>query len=431
MLTGRYRRIYYYHLKKCGGSTLNQWLDTLTFDERVNDPAWIGAWLFGDPQVQVTPERVARDNAWGKSVFQWSDVIHSHAALRAYAPPRTFCFTVLRNPVERLISQVFDWRRLEAADAALQPPHVQACVRDSRDLPLRAFLERHAFDGGRMILNNFLTRALAAGRIGRIVLTVEDPRLLLESAIQSLEKDYDLVGLTEELDLSRNAFCALVGLPPAKPISRINRSRNAGEPDPEIAEAAELLQELTAVDQIVYEQAVRLFNQRYRDLGRHYADADFEAQHASALLSELRGRFDRHAARFSVRGPLIGSGFHGRDGAGTPECAVWTGPSCQTTLYFPVPAEMDLRAVLWIRGYAAPHLRDQLRVRVNGQPVAHRFVRSPGVADLLIAETASDRDFMRLDLEVDETLPYGTPHGGPFDPRMRGIAFDAFGWQRP
>ena len=167
MLTGQYRRIFHYHLKKCGGSTFNHWLDTLTFDERTHEFAGYKGYSIVDSRRDSTgtmQEMVIPSLA--KAVFHWSDVVHSHGPLRMYAPDNTFCLTMLRDPVQRLISQFLDFRRLRSADTVKSPPDVQECVEDSHCLSLCDFLEKHGQRGGRRYLDNYMTRALVAGRIG-------------------------------------------------------------------------------------------------------------------------------------------------------------------------------------------------------------------------------------------------------------------------
>lgn len=100
MLTGPYRRLYHHHLPKCGGATLNCWLDTLTFDERSYDAE---AWKYL-PMTETTSDDMDETSemvvpSLARTLFHWSDVVHSHLPLRVYAPENTFCVTVLRDPI--------------------------------------------------------------------------------------------------------------------------------------------------------------------------------------------------------------------------------------------------------------------------------------------------------------------------------------------
>ena len=264
--------------------------------------------------------------------------------------------------------------------------------------------------------------------MGGLVEDVSDPERLCEIALQSLENDYHLVGLTENSDLSRNAFCQMVGLAPAAKIPTINSSRKSDGIGPDLRGARDMLKSLTRVDRIVYDRARQLFYQRHRKTAETYDAADFEAVQAPRLLTEMRGIHRAGATSYSVRQPLIGSGFHGRDGAGHGSCAVWTGPDTRTTLYIPTPANMNLSLLVWIRGYVDGRQREQLRVRVEGKPTAHYFAVADGYADLLVIPTCPNRDFVRLELEIDETLESGDPGDELYDSRERGIAFDSYGW---
>jgi Sulfotransferase family len=429
MLTGPYRRIFHHHLKKCAGSTLNHWLNTLTFDDRTFVNAWTELWQTGNEHKSAAACEAAAA-AVKRAIFHWCDVVHSHGPLGRYAPPNTFCFTMLRNPIQRIISQVSDWRRLSETDLIVHDPAHRECIRDSQLMPLRGFLERHGKVGnGRLLLDNYLTRALAGGRIGVLVQTVADAERLQEIALQALENDYNLVGITENFDLGRNALCAMIGLPPAKTISAVNVTRLAGQSNPEQDDALDILKTLTQTDQIIYDRAVRLFDLRHRHVAESYDTAVFETQHAAHLTGEQRGTQHNGATRYSVRAPIIGSGFHGRDGAGLTSCAVWTGPACTTSLYMPAPPNLKIQVLVWIRGYIAATQRQRLRVKIDDQPVAHQFEHADGYADLLVIEARTDRDFLRLDIELDETIQSGEPGSSSYDERKRGFAFDSYGWR--
>lgn len=429
MLPGNYSRIYHYHLKKCGGSTLNQWLDTLTHDDRTFDPAWRASWLLGDWQAEMNVPSSASDTASMQALFHWADVVHSHAAMRHIVPPATLSFTVLRDPVDRIVSQIADWRRLVAADTAGEPASIRDMVADAGRLPIKAYLERYGRREGRMQLDNYLTRSLAAGRIGRQVLRAEDAQSLLDVALEALEHDYDLVGLLEDFDVTRNTLCAVAGLPPARRIAPLNISRPDRTDDTEAEDARNILRELTKTDQIVYDRARTLFDERHRRLGETYDSQAFEREYASRLLTHLKGRHLNGVTRYSVRAPLVGSGFHGRDCAGQPMCAVWTGPETTATLYIPTPPHMQLSIMVWIRGYAAERQREQLRITVDGRLAVHHLTVCEGYADLLTVDVCSIRDFIRLEIELDETVDSVQAGCESFDDRKRGILFDSYGWR--
>ena len=198
MLTANFQRIYFYHLKKTGGSSFKQWLDTLTFDDRTCKAKWIGSWLMERKHSDQNVAQTDHDTALLQRVFRWSDVIHSHTPLRRYAPEGTFCLTILRDPVQRLLSQIADWRRHNPTTTNRMSAPFRDMITDTNELTLRDHLEYHGRNNGSWMLDNFMTRALAAGRIGREALLRRNADTLLDVALSVLENDYDLIGLTEE-----------------------------------------------------------------------------------------------------------------------------------------------------------------------------------------------------------------------------------------
>lgn len=428
MLKADHQGLYYYHLKKTGGSTFNHWLDTLTFGDRRCQSGWIGSWLMEGVGAARTVAEADSDTSLLRAVFNWSDVVHTHTPLRRYVPAGTLCFTVLRDPVQRVVSQVSDWRRHKPDVTDRMTSAYRNLIADSNRLRLCDHLAYYARQEGRWMLDNYMTRALAAVRLGRAAL-FSDADALLDVALSSLENDYDLIGLTEKSDISRNALCATAGLPPARAIRHLNRSRTKQGPDPEVEEASGILQTLTGADRILYARACALFDQRHRQAGEAYDTEAFESRHAARVLGQQRGTWRDGATSFSVRLPIIGSGFHGRDAPGTPACAVWSGPATCLTLYMPVPPGLRVSLLIWIRGYAAQRQRDQIRVRVDGHPADHQFRSAEGYADLLTIDARPLRDFVRLEVEVDETLTSIEAGREGLDERKRGFAFDSYGWR--
>ena len=429
MLSAKYRRLFHYHLKKTGGSTLNQWLDTLTFDDRTYQSSWNWSWLPHERQADVSAPQEVHDNAAASAVSYWSDVVYSHAPIGRYMPTGTFRFTILRNPVERIVSQITDWRRLTAGHTTELAASFGEMIADTNRLSLRDYLQRHGWGEGRMHLDNYMMRALAEGRLGRSMSPHNDIDALLEIALFSLEHDYDLVGLTECHDISHNAICAAIGLPPAGEIPILNRSDTGRDIAAEVADASDVLDLLTRSDWILYRRARALFDQRHRRIGETYDASTFESETASRVLDQLRGTARDEATFYSVRLPIMGSGFHGRDYAGTPACMVWSGPATALTLYIPTPQDVPLSLLVWIRAYAGQQQREQIRVRVDGEPVMHCFATAEGCIDLLTVEARPVRNFVRLEIELDATLTSLEAGLDGHDPRRRGILFEGYGWR--
>jgi len=422
-LAGGCHVLHHFHLAKCGGTTLNRWLDLQCHDLRTGDPTGKQATLrWGEGWAFKSPELVA-------FALSLHDVVHSHAPICSRDKRKPFLFTLLREPRERLLSQIADWSRLGDHDTIGLDAEVQEGIAACRTASLRELLTRFGRGALQRYWDNYMTRALAACREGENAFWVADPESLQAAALAVLDQEFDFVGLTEEFEVSRRALCAVAGLPPAETsIEVLNISRPEPRPIPD--DCIDLMHELTHVDDAIYRQARCIFDQRHRSFAAAYDAATFERNNAARLLAPLEPFMRDGAACHSVRGPIYGSGFHGRDAARTQECAVWMGPAPSSVIYVPVSAQGQIEILLWVRGYAEPTQRDSLRFLLNTAETPHRFEPAEGCHDLIVVGPMySRRPFVRLDVFVERTVATGQPDGPGHDPRLRGISFDGYGWR--
>ncbi|WP_423378370.1 hypothetical protein [Burkholderia sp. LMG 32019] len=424
------RKVYFYHLKKCGGTSLNDWLDLQVSDSGVWRPDWSGnvyQYVMGEREVTDMSSVHDQYRALATSAFYWSRIVHSHVPMRQFVPPGTLSFTVLRNPVNRVLSQISDWRRLGPADHANASVPYRECMEDAQRMRVKPFLEKHGRRFGRLLLDNYMVRALAASRIGMLATKVEDAANLLHVALDALEQDFDIVGLAEHDEQTRRIICAKLGWCPAASIPFLNRTDSASRMRDEADEAQALLAELTEHDARLYARAEKLFDTEREIIG-DYDFTVFEATAAADMTRRLRAHHvDGHVA-FSVHEPIVGCGFHGRDAAGTQHCAIWTGPDIESRLYMPVPGGADLTAYLWVRGYADERQREQLMIRIDGRPIAHRFEHRDGYRDRIAIDMTSTREFACIEIVLDATATSGEPGLPGYDSRLRGLCIDRYSW---
>jgi hypothetical protein len=222
-------------------------------------------------------------------------------------------------------------------------------------------------------------------------------------------------------------LCASLGWCPAPAVPHLNETRSSVRLAGEADDAASLLSELTRCDVEVYRRASEHFA-RQRPAASSYDVAAFEDGPAETAVRRLQADARDERVAFSVRQPLIGFGFHGRDAAGTGHCAVWTGPGVVSRLYMPVPPHADLTVFLWVRGYADESQRASLRVRADGRERPHRFEHEDGYRDVVAVDVAAGRGFLSLEMEVHAALATGEPGRPGHDARHRGLCFDRYGW---
>ena len=179
----------------------------------------------------------------------------------------------------------------------------------------------------------------------------------------------------------------------------------------------------------MYRAALARFAAHDEAPGESYDRSEFERRHAPTTVMQLNGYAQGPDVVFSVRDPLVASGVHGRDGAGAENCCVWTGPSSTFLVYMPAPEGLRLQVRLWIRGYASVEQRQRLSFRIDGAPCPHRFEAAPGYAEVAVLETTARRPFVAIEGDVGETCTTGVKGTASYDSRLRGVAFDRYGWR--
>ncbi|MBT9370037.1 class I SAM-dependent methyltransferase [Rhizobium sp. CSW-27] len=417
MYNGAFKNIYHYHLKKCGGTYLNTWIYQNAPDGQVWDDV--------DADVAITGLSDAdKEKKLAQMCFVGRNIVCTHRPLIGYIPERTFSFTVLRDPVRRLVSQFADWRR-EAGRDHRTNEEILIGIRDAGSLSLRQYLIKHGRGPLRGLFENYQVRALASSLDNSFWYTDYDAGIL-NQALSNIAENFHFVGISESMEQSISVVCSRLGIcPPARDGARLNEATKTYVSESEIAEAMDILEELTAGDRILYDKKLKDF-QSLDSREKAFSVEDFEEIEAAQSVKKLAAEMSETGGggALSVRGTLFASGIHGRDGARTNTCAVWTGPSATTTLFFPVPKGEQLTFKLWIRGYASEEIRDALKLTINGIAAEPRFEPEPGYRECLYADFASDREFAKVVLQT------GNSYASEADSRRRGISFDQYGWLR-
>ncbi|TGP56916.1 hypothetical protein EN873_02030 [bacterium M00.F.Ca.ET.230.01.1.1] len=420
MFASGFRKLFHFHLKKCGGTSLNGWLNSHQPDDRLWDEA----------ETLKLLRRVELFNQPMKSaaltMFSTSYAFGTHLPIRVFAPDDVFCCTVLRDPRQRVLSQIADWRREARVRSHYVGSPEDDALSDSVNLSLTAFLTKHSRSGVRFLLDNYMTRALAAGYTAEIVEEVENTGPLLPNALRALEQRYHVVGVSSRLSETKAAIASSLGLVHDRSQEvALNVTQSSRLLAPELDEDANrLLERLTVHDQVLYERANELFEKRHSAAATRYDEAEFEANHAVLAVKRLRPLARAGFSVVTVRDIILGSGHWGRDAAGVPQCCVWTGPQARTVLYLPCPAEVDLSIRIWIRGYAAERLRRQLHFEIDDVPRRHSFEPVEGWLETATIRARSKRAFLKIAMLLDETVA----DEGIGEDRRRGVAFDSYGW---
>ncbi|MDO9452294.1 MAG: hypothetical protein Q7J29_05480 [Stagnimonas sp.] len=395
--------LYQYRIEHCWDARLDRWLDlgvadTQCWDLSLEDRI---AAAFNSP---FTGLGGALEQAFARGLTA-SRVVHSRMPPPAALPPESFRMVLLDEPRRRFISAA---RALGLLPLEPLPPADTAVL--AKGL-LHSGQHQH-----RRWLDNHLVRALAACRLGPLAFEVDRAEPLLPIAIEALKQQFEFVGL-------RQQGCTLLGRALAHAL---------GRPDPAIADdtanpldndAFPIPEPLLAQDDLLYAEAAKLFE-------RHTtAAAPWSQQQAKELSRHIVPLNRNGPPVFSVRGPMMVCGVHGRDAAGSDNCRLWSGPSPRMTIWIAVPKNTRITAEIRVHGYAHERQRETLRIECDGRVQPHRFESLEGYRDLIAVDCKPQQSILGLSVILDETLSGPDLGDVAGDTRRRGISFDRYGWR--
>lgn len=454
-----YSKIIHYHIHKTGGTSLNRWLDTLVPSCRARPPlqaqAFAAKWIV--PEAALPPKRhgdslphpVLRRELWAddrrsleeqmKRYLRWEaearesnchwDVIHGHLPGIATLDRAHYRCIILREPAERFLSFLRDWRRAAEADIAALPESVRTVRAAARTLGAGEFLVRFIDHPHMASLRqtNWLRHAALLGLPGSYLQDCNPTPLSL--AHEALSRLFDFVGITEQLDLVAQCVARDLGASPPSSIGRHNAGVGAPEKDGLSPDHRALLATKWADDFSLYETAVRRFQDAAKSLAESpYDEQAFEDRHLMPRLAQLTPRFMGNERVFSLNDQIIGSGFLGRENRDTDNVFAWTGPGTRAVLYLPVPVAESLELFLDVTGSMTPAVRESLRIRIDGRDSPFRCEPAANCLERIIVPCTTSRPFAKVELLVDRTFTYPEIGRHSTDARRFGIALKAYGY---
>lgn len=241
-------RVALIHFPKTGGTTLHDFIVT-AFDKE-----------------KICPERLNEFDRFSDEDLQQYDYFSAHMDfrnLRRVARP-AYTITVLREPKARLISLYYFWR---AQSDALIEKHNLVGPRLAKRLSMLEFLNWQG-DGIPSNINNFYTRYLigmnTTGPNGLLALGDKEA---LRVATRNL-LTIDEIGFLDQMPELMARVGARLRLEVPEEIPRARSAQNFGkDPNTEAVERVEItpeidarLDELVRLDQVLYQNARRLFD---------------------------------------------------------------------------------------------------------------------------------------------------------------------------
>ncbi len=267
--------------------------------------------------------------------------------------------TVLRNPISRALSHFYFLRQdhlLELVERktegydALDLAFTREVLAKVREHDLLGFLRKEPYLAS-VTLGEVQTRLLD-GIPGKCADLVPGH---LESALMHLRNCF-FVGLTERMEESVALLCQKMGWPSMRPQKALNKN-----PDKPAKVHQDILDELAAInpyDQLLYEEAIRLFDLAHR--------------------TREQGTFPiPDAAEFTPVQSMLGEGWQIREKA-EGEWVCWTGPETEAWLELATPLRSKASMTLLFRQALHPDVLTQLKLSINGTILVPKRIQQEG-----------------------------------------------------
>lgn len=355
-------KIFFFHIMKTGGTTLTLMLDK---QYAVSQICPARQWH------QI--ERLSPDELRKYKVFRGHFNIENLHAM----PEIPFSITLIRNPVERVVSEYYQWRY---GAPVLKPNPYHAISQLAQSCSLIEFARREAESG--FFINNRQTYQLALPRSMPSPLVVLTPDQVIEKAKENLEK-FSLVGTTNLISRVIQILCFHFGWMPPMQVPNLRlREEKAG--DEISASVREELSELNRLDFLLYEQATELLRLHYDKVVNELANSD--VAHSTFDHGMMQDQLRQHyESLYKIRHTVLskelllgfdqaidGDGWYVRESDSEQKLTWrWSGPGTVSILDLPLDSSQNLRIAFDIVKVADPAILKTMRIRVNGVPLPY------------------------------------------------------------
>jgi hypothetical protein len=397
------------HLPKAGGTTLNAHLQThFGPDEICEIPLW--------KDLPHKPPDLARPR-----------YLAGHTYYEAFKllPRNPVFITMLRDPIERSISQYEQLRRVLLSPVG----NTDWQHRNLQEMTWEQFIET---PGTRDSISNVQTRYLAAKfepeikSLQDIASAKEQVDLLDVDLAKRRLNEFAFVGILEEFDRSMHLLSFTFGWP-LTTVQSFNMAPTRIKREDVAPAILDALAALNQLDLDLYAYAQRLFNERYEQMMNELLAHNYERRYSKDRpqpVSEID--FDLHTPKYPI------SGFYRSETDGTDSWR-WTGPSTVSTIDLPTlkePEHHELIIRLYIVWVSTGEILRSLRLEVNGCPVNLSFkkdkrgkINVEGRASA--AALIRNKSHIRLAFHVDRTIATQELVPGSAANRQVGLAFGA------
>ncbi|HMO55963.1 MAG TPA: sulfotransferase family 2 domain-containing protein [Roseiflexaceae bacterium] len=416
--------IFFLHIPKTAGSSLRLWLETHFDQDQI-------CGIYGIHELCEIDDPAAYFNR-----FRLIRAHFGYSMLRQFLDHDPITLTVLRDPIDRFISQ---WGYLRAYPINIfTPPERRQILEQVRTLSLAEFADAIATDTQLSVQWQTTMIGSLNTHYSSVQPSQRSPTPDQFQLAQQRLQQFAWVGLTERFAESLALLAYTFGWWPPHHIPRYNVTAQR----PRVAEISPQLREqisaITRIDQQLYAIGSELFAQRYQamctDLLERFGRRDHARLETPLTLDTLIPLLERHyIACLPQRGsrPVQGATLfeHGFEGDGWYEVEYsaqgkayrWSGINRHAQIILPVIPATGYRVVICVVHAIAIDTLHTLQIRVNHHILPHTVeADARGEHSLVLQVPASlvpaDRPLIQLQLVLPQVYSIETDH------RTLGIA---------
>ena len=332
-------------------------------------------------------------------------------------PPPSFVFSMVRDPLDRILSNYIFFRDQASLTDA---PYLQRQILLAREHTFAEYIERLPETG--IICSNLQTSAFADDWLA--------PRSTGENALKLAfdhTKAFDLVGIFERYDESLQMLCTRLGWMPWPSEVRLNTSRKSERVADLDDRTLKLLRKQNESDIELYAYLADRFDNEYREHLRDFV-----------RMNAIRRRQDVSAAApppkavdLFADAPIEGEGWYARE-ITNGAYVRWLGPGKSATVTTPIDRSSALKVDLYIMGWIDLETMGSLALFVDGEPcelIQYDIDEAKGGAVKGWRVPSSRRmeqlDHIELVIRVDRTGPIESVTFLPGDTRFGSVAVSA------
>jgi hypothetical protein len=344
---------YFLHLPKTAGSSLRDML-RLRFAERD---------IFPIERVQVlqqTPKAEIQKYKLFCGHFDYQFVY--------LFPVKPNIITVLRDPVERVLSNYSFWREnylSKGEVVTINGVEVVEMVPEEVMLPLEDFIESdypQIWDE----VNNSQAARLAHSLGWRRENQVSEDELW-KTASQNLDT-IDAVGTVENFSTFLEVMCSRFSWVNFEESIRTNVTKNrvrSGDIDPNTIQR---IKEKNQIDVALHAQASEILRRRKEDMQRRYFLMQLAVKTPRPVTVTTSHPIQNQQIDFAVSGPVIGRNWFPREQIGW-EFFIWSGPASYSNIFLVCAVKADHWFEITLPMVVHPSVVDDLQLTANRYPI--------------------------------------------------------------